>query len=156
MASFLRNGRKNWLMWAVGLLLSVFLIAILAGVGVLVRQFDDFRASMQYPNSVELSSHENYSQLLSGFRWDATYLSQDDFRDVFSWYSTKYNMGAEDTAIGRCSYVEVVDRTALTLTVIGMHLCDTNEGRHINVTRQTRYGKIFSISAWRDLLRDQF
>lgn len=111
---------------------------------------------MQYPGSVALSHHENYSNILSGFRWDATFLSQDDFRDVFGWYSVKYVMGAEDAAMGRCSYVERTDKTHLTQTTISLHLCDTDEGRHINVSRQTKYGNIFSISAWRDFLRDQF
>ena len=128
------NWNQNVLL---GCLAAVALAALLAA-GVVVVALNRDRNVVHYPNAVPLASHSNYSGLPFQFRWDNSYLTTDNFTDVYNWYSTTFDLGAESRAIERCILLEGPADSLLIERYYSILLCNTPQGQHVYVTRSTR------------------
>lgn len=117
---------------------GTFLFLVLFGVGVLAILFmSRDRQATQYPGSVPISAHSNYSGLPSRFRWDNTYRTNDSFTAVYNWYSLTFDMGAESRAIGQCILLESSSRRFRVERLMSVFICETLNGRMIYVSRAT-------------------
>ena len=130
------NANWNQNIW-LGCLAVVSLAAILLA-GALVFALNEDRDVVHYPNAVPLASHSNYSGLPFEFRWDNSYLTTDNFADVYNWYSTTFDLGAESRAIERCILLEGPAVSLLIERYYSILLCNTPQGQHVYVTRSTR------------------
>jgi len=120
-----------------GCLAAMALAAILVA-GAVVFALKRDREVVHYPNAVPLASHSNYSGLPFEFRWDNSYLTTDNFTDVYNWYSTTFNLGAESRAIERCILLEGPAESLVIEHYYSILLCNTPQGQHVYVTRSTR------------------
>jgi len=84
-----------------------------------------------------MASHSNYSGLPSGFRWDDTYRTTDNFIEVYNWYSVKFDLGAEARANGRCLLLEGTQEQFFLERSITVFLCNAQDGQTIFVSRFT-------------------
>lgn len=87
------------------------------------------RQSVQYPGSMRVSSHSNYSRFPFAFRWDDSFQTTDSFPSVYNWYSTNFNMGAEAEANGACILLEGNTERILSTRAISVLICETPKGR---------------------------
>ena len=113
-------------------LLFFFLVALL-----LLLVLRQERESARYPGAISISAHSNYSSLPFEYRWDDVYLADDNFRAVYNWYSTTFDLGSESRALGRCSYLDGSREQFLVRRTVNVLLCDTPDGQMIYVTRFT-------------------
>lgn len=118
--------------------LAAVALAILLVTGTVLVALDRDREGVHYPNAVPLASHSNYSGLPFQFRWDNSYLTTDNFSDVYNWYSTTFDLGAESRAIERCILLEGPADSLLIERYYSILLCNAPQGQHIYVTRSTR------------------
>lgn len=112
------------------------IILLIGGLLVTAVYFD--RETARFPGAETVSTHSNYSRLPNQFRWDDTYLITDEnFRTVYTWYSLKFDLGAEAEAIERCILLEGTDRWMLAERYVGILLCETPAGHMAFVNRTT-------------------
>lgn len=116
--------------------LAAFAALLLLGALIVAAIYID-RQAAHFPGAQLLSSHNNYSRLPYQFRWDDTYLIEEDFRTVYGWYSLRFDLGAESEANGRCVYSENIDSTFIIDRYIGLLVCDTPKGTMAFVNRTT-------------------
>lgn len=114
---------------ALGIFFGLVLLA-----GLLLR---NDRAAARYPDSIPLSSHENYSGLPFSYKWDNTYRSGDPFPDVYNWYSSGFDLGPEMRANGRCILMEDTRKQFFATRTMSVLLCNTPNGNLIYVSRST-------------------
>ena len=69
----------------------IVLVVLLGGLALLGSSVNSERKRAQYPGSVSLTGHSNYSALPSQFRWDNSYRTTDSFPTVYQWYSTTFD-----------------------------------------------------------------
>lgn len=117
----------------------IVLLASLAAVALLGSYVSRERKLAQYPGSVALTGHSNYSSLPSQFRWDNSYRTTDPFPTVYEWYSTKFELGAESRALGDCILLDGTTTVFVVERYTSVFLCDTPGGRLIYVTRSTAF-----------------
>lgn len=115
------------------LVLALFLIG---GLTVLVVSRD--RQAAHYPGARFITSHSNYSGFPRQIRWDNSYFTTDNFTDVYNWYSTTFDLGAESRAIERCILLEGPNDQFIVERYLSVLLCNAPEGQFIYVTRTTR------------------
>ncbi len=115
------------------------LVASLALVAFLGSMVSRERKRAQYPGSVSLTGHSNYSALPSQFRWDNSYRTTDSFPTVYQWYSTTFGLGAESRALGDCILLDGTKNALVVERYTSVVLCDTPTGRLIYVTRSTAF-----------------
>lgn len=116
-----------------GLLVLLFLTA--AAVVIAVGRE---RNVAHYPGAMAVTSHSNYGGFSSEIRWDNSYFTTDNFTDVYNWYSTTFDMGAESRAIGRCLLLEARDEQLLAERDMNVLLCNTPQGQRIFVSHARR------------------
>ncbi len=95
------------------------------------------RSAARYPGSTEITSHSNYSGLPRQIRWDNSYYTADGFTDVYNWYSTEFNLGAESRAIGRCILLDGPVDSLMWQRYYSVLICNTDDGQLVYVTRST-------------------
>lgn len=119
-----------------GVLVLLAFLAIIALLGSFVNRE---RKRAQYPGSVTLTTHSNYSALPSQFRWDNSYRTTDSFPVVYQWYSTTFDLGAESRALGGCILLDGTTGSFGFERYTSVILCDTPTGRLIYVTRSMAF-----------------
>ncbi len=102
--------------------------------------WDQDRQLARYPDAMYVSDHANYAGLPRQFRWDNAYRTTASFPEVYNWYSTTFDLGAENRANGRCIILEGTHDNFLTSRTTTVSLCNTPEGQLIFVSRTTRLG----------------
>lgn len=118
----------------------VLCLLALVGIGLfLALSWQKSRNSTQYPGSLPVASHSNYSDFPISYKWDDTYLTEAPFREVYNWYSVTFDMGAEARATGNCIWLESQRRQWAVQRHLGVFLCDTPNGRMIFVSHTTDY-----------------
>lgn len=115
------------------------LVALLAAVALFGSSVNRERKRAQYPGSVALTGHSNYSALPSQFRWDNSYRTTDSFPIVYQWYSTTFDLGAEARALGDCILLDGTTTAFVVERYTSVVLCDTPSARLIYVTRSTAF-----------------
>jgi hypothetical protein len=95
------------------------------------------RDQARYPGATAVSSHSNYSGLPYEYRWDDSYLVQDNFTAVYQWYSITFNLGAEARANGDCIELDGQTSQLKVKRTINVLLCTTPAGQRAYVTRIT-------------------
>jgi len=115
------------------------LLAALGAVALLGSSVSRERKRAQYPGSVALTGHSNYSALPSQFRWDNSYRTVDPFPTVYQWYSTTFDLGAEARALGDCILLDGTTSAFVVERYTSVVLCDTPTARLIYVTRSTAF-----------------
>jgi hypothetical protein len=113
----------------------VLVLGALLLAGALVTAVNRERQAVYYPGSVPLANHANYRGLPTQLRWDSAYLTSDPFNDVYSWYSIKFALGAEERAIGRCITLEGPIEHLFLEQTISVVICGTPNGQMIFVSR---------------------
>jgi hypothetical protein len=116
------------------------LCVILLITGMLLVIFNQDREAARYPDAIRVSDHTNYAGLPRQFRWDNAYRTTDPFPQVYNWYSTKFDLGAENRANGRCIILEGAHQTPLSNRTTTVSLCNTAEGQLIFISRTTQLG----------------
>lgn len=116
-----------------GLLIGGVLLLALVAVVTISRD----RQAARYPGSVVITSHSNYSGLPTQISWDNSYLTRDNFTDVYNWYSLTFDLGAESRAMGRCILLEGPQDQLVLTRYISVLVCNTDDGQRIYVTRST-------------------
>jgi len=117
-----------------GSVIFLFFLLIASSLIYAIRQ--DRRAA-QYPGSIPMSEHNNYKRLLTQYRWDNSYKTDDSFNDVYNWYSVKFEMGAESRANGNCILLEETDQWLRMERYMSVFICGTPKGQMIFVSRST-------------------
>ena len=115
------------------------MMVLLGGLALLGSSVNRERKRAQYPGSVSLTGHSNYSALPSQFRWDNSYRTTDSFPTVYQWYSTTFDLGAEARALGDCILLDGTKSAFVVERYTSVVLCDTPSGRLIYVTRSTAF-----------------
>lgn len=115
--------------------LAVLLLFFFAIYATLLFSRD--RAAARYPGSTQLTSHSNYSGLPRQMRWDNSYYTNDTFTEVYHWYSTEFNLGAESRALGRCILLEGPVDSLVWQRHYSVLICNTDDGQMVYVTRST-------------------
>ena len=119
---------------------ALFILLALLGVGtLLIISFQKSRQLTQYPDSLLIASHSNYSDFPISYKWDDTYLTNAPFKDVYNWYSITFDMGAEARATGECIWLESQQKHWPVQRQLGVFLCNTPNGRMIFVSQTTNY-----------------
>ena len=119
---------------------AIFILLAAFGVGaLLVVSFQKSRQITQYPDSLLIASHSNYSDFPISYKWDDTYLTDAPFKDVYNWYSITFDMGAEARATGECIWLESQQKQWPAQRQLGVFLCNTPNGRMIFVSQTTDY-----------------
>lgn len=118
------------------LVLLIAAAGIMAFVALLLKAD---RAAAQYPQSIPVSNHENYSGLPFSYKWDNAYRSTDPFPAVYNWYSTGFDLGPEMRANGRCILMEDAQKQFLATRHMSVMLCNTPTGNLIYVSRSTSF-----------------
>lgn len=113
-------------------------IVLLVGAAAIVVALDRDRNIVHYPGAVAVTKHSNYRGLPRQIRWDNSYVTTDNFTDVYHWYSTTFDMGAEARAIERCILLESSTGRYVIVRQLSVLLCNTPEGQFIYTTRTTR------------------
>ena len=125
-----------------GLLLGCGGMVVLLAIGCLLifsLTFYQDRQAGRYPGSVELSSHNNYKGLPFHYRWDNSYLTTDNFTQVYNWYSIFFDLGAESRANGECILLDGARTVLFTTRYTSVLLCSTPAGQMVYVTRSTSF-----------------
>ena len=117
-----------------GMIAAFFLFGLALVTIFVVKQE---RLAGRYPGSVPIASHNNYSGLPSRFRWDDTYRTTDNITDVYNWYSSTFDLGAESRANGRCFLLEGTQKQIFLQRSITVFLCNAQDGQTIFVSRFT-------------------
>lgn len=105
----------------------------------LLALFNRDRQTVQYPGSIPISAHSNYTNLPRSYRWDDTFRTDDEFTAVYNWYSLNFNMGSESRALGSCIFLEADDEFYRTQRFMTVFICDTPEGQLVFVSRSTTF-----------------
>lgn len=108
-------------------------LLVLGGVLLVVLSLS--RENGRYPNAIPLSTHTNYAGFPYQFRWDDSYRTTDTFTDVYNWYSTTFDLGAENRANGRCIILEDTHTTFFASRTTTVSLCNTPQGQLIFISR---------------------
>jgi len=118
---------------------SFFLLAaLLAGAAVAIVALGRDRNIVHYPGASVVTNHSNYRGFPRQIRWDNSYFTTDNFTDVYQWYSTTFDLGAEARAIERCILLEGSNDQFIIVRHLSILLCNTPEGQLIYATRTTR------------------
>jgi hypothetical protein len=121
----------------------ILLLSLLLFATTFVLTFGRARQETYYPGSVALSNHANYRGLPTQLRWDNSYLTTDPFNDVYRWYSIKFDLGAEDRALGNCITLEGPIEHLLLEQTINVEICGTSNGQMVFVSRSMALRRIF-------------
>ena len=114
----------------------IILLFFITGFG-LVAVLSQEREVARYPKAVSISSHSNYTGLPFEFRWDDSYLVQDNFTAVYNWYSTTFSLGAESQANGGCIQMDGQQEQFLIKRNVVVLVCQTEQGQRVYVSRTT-------------------
>lgn len=128
-----RNYNVSILIGCGGFIIIIFFVtgfALIALIG-----WD--RELARYPGAVPVSSHSNYTGLPFEYRWDDSYLVQDNFTAVYNWYSTTFNLGAESQANGTCIQMDGQQEQILIQRSVIVLVCQTAQGQRVYVSRRT-------------------
>lgn len=126
-------GQQRFILWA----LAVAGLALALSGLILVRLTLYYWNAPDYPGSVQFGKN-NYYKITPQVevRQDASYLSNDNFRAIYNFYSSGFELGPEKHALGTCiemmntsNFARVIERN------MSVTLCDTPKGRMIFVTR---------------------
>ena len=120
-----------------GVAAVLFLGAVLFFAAYVTVSISRDRAAARYPGSTEITSHSNYSGLPRQIRWDNSYYTSDGFTDVYNWYSTEFNLGAESRAIDRCILLDGPVDSLVWQRYYSVLICNTEDGQLVYVTRST-------------------
>lgn len=124
--------------YLIGGLTALLMLLLLLFIGVLVTlTVSQDRTAARYPGSTEITSHSNYGGLPRQIRWDNSYYTADSFTDVYNWYSTEFNLGAESRAIGRCILLDGPVDSLIWQRYYSVLICNTDGGQMVYVTRST-------------------
>ncbi|MCB0036235.1 MAG: hypothetical protein KDE51_19525 [Anaerolineales bacterium] len=105
--------------------------------GLIVASFYADRQAGRFPGAEVVSSHNNYSGLPYQFRWDDTYAIDADFRTVYQWYSTRFDLGSESAANGGCVYAETYEQRFVADRYVGVLICDNPRNTLVFLNRTT-------------------
>jgi hypothetical protein len=119
------------------LFISILGFITLGAALIFVYRLD--RHAAQYPDSVAISSHNNYSGLPRRFRWDNAYRTSDNFTSVYQWYSTMFDLGAEARANENCILLEGTRQRYRVERHTRVFLCNTPGQQLIYVARSTAF-----------------
>jgi hypothetical protein len=119
--------------------LFVSILTLIALGAMLIFAYQQDRQAAQYPNSVAISSHNNYSGLPRQFRWDNAYRTTDNFTSVYNWYSTTFELGAEARANEKCILLEGSRQRYRVERHTSVFLCNTPGQQLIYVARSTAF-----------------
>lgn len=119
-----------------GCLVMLLMAGLLLGAAAVLAAGRD-RNATHYPGAIVLTSHTNYRGLPFHLRWDNSYLTTDNFTDVYNWYSVTFGLGAEARAMERCILLEGPVDQLLLKRYLSILLCNTPDGQLIYVTRST-------------------
>jgi hypothetical protein len=75
--------------------------------------------------------------LPTAFRWDDAYRTSDSFTDVYNWYSTTFDLGAETRAQDRCILLEGANVQYALRRTVSVFVCSTSSGQMVFVSRFT-------------------
>jgi len=128
-----RNHNASLLLGCGGLSAILFFIAAFALITILSRD----REAARYPGATPISSHSNYTGLPFQYRWDDSYLVDDNFTAVYSWYSITFNLGAESQANGGCILMDGQNGEFLVKRFVTVLVCVHPDGQMVYVTRTT-------------------
>lgn len=120
--------------------IGVSFATLLVVAGLMLYTLNVDRENGRYPDSTPISSHTNYTGFPRQFRWDDSYRTADPFPDVYNWYSTTFNLGAENRANGRCIVLENTNTTFFISRTVTVSLCNTSQGQLIFISRTTQMG----------------
>jgi hypothetical protein len=95
--------------------------------------------AVHYPGSAQLTSHDvvKLSPHLY-YRQDKVYLTEDNFRSVYRWYSNEFGLGPQANGQSNCISVFNTETTFRITKVMTVMLCDTRNGRMIFTERSWR------------------
>ena len=119
-----------------GILLILFFFVVAFG---LLEAINRDREVVQYPGSVPIAAHSNYSNLPRSYRWDDTFRTDDEFRAVYEWYSVNFNMGSESRANGTCILLEADDEYFRVERFISVVICGAPDSQLVFVSRTTKF-----------------
>jgi len=128
-----RNYNVSILFGCGGFFVLFFFIAGFALIALIGRDREEAR----YPGAVPVSSHSNYTGLPFEYRWDDSYLVQDNFTAVYNWYSVTFNLGAESLANGNCIQMDGQQEQFLIQRSVIVLVCQTAQGQRVYVSRST-------------------
>lgn len=124
------------ILWGCGLLLFVTGMGLAA---ILTFALQQDRHAAHYPGAIPVASHNNYTRLPTRFRWDNAYRTADPFVQVYNWYSTSFNLGAEARANGDCILLEGTRKRLIIERQTTVLLCDARGERMIFVSRSSAF-----------------
>lgn len=110
----------------------LFTLVTLWFINLLVTQLRD---QAHYPGATPVTDHSKLGNRLSSLKWDDSYITEDEFPDVYGWYSNTFDMGPEARANEACIALEKTTtdwRVGRHMTVV---LCETDKGVRIFVSR---------------------
>lgn len=128
------DDRRAGFLWGCLGIMGILLVTAVVLLSIFIQRQ---RQAAQYPGSIPLSSHSNYRQLPSHFRWDNTYRTLDPFPNVYNWYSVRFDLGTEKRANGKCILLEGADAALIARRYMSVLLCNTPTGQMIFVSRST-------------------
>ncbi len=128
-----RNHNTTLLWGCAGLIVAFFFLAAFLLLFALGRD----REFARYPGALPISSHSNYTGLPFQYRWDDSYLVDDNFTAVYNWYSLTFNLGAESRALGGCIHMAGETGQWRIKRFVTVLVCTTPEGQMVFVTRTT-------------------
>lgn len=128
-----QNHNTTLLLGCTGLMVAFFfLLAFL-----LLWALGHDRELARYPGARSISSHSNYTGLPFQYRWDDSYLVDDNFTAVYNWYSITFDLGAESRALGGCIHMAGENGQLMVKRYVTVLVCATPEGQMVFVTRTT-------------------
>ncbi len=118
----------------------LILLAVIAIVALMGFLFQQARQASHYPGSRLLNSNSNYTRLPKRFKWDETYLTTDEFPEVYNWYSHTFDLRGETAAMEGCIFAEGTSQQWFVNRYTSLILCDTRNGQMAFVSRTTWFG----------------
>jgi hypothetical protein len=113
----------------------LLLLGLVVLAGFLLSALQREQRTAHYPGATHITSHNNYRRLPHHLSRVDFYHTEDNFTQVYNWYSTGFNLGPEARANGRCIDLEGRQSHFLTDQSISVTLCNTPTGQTIQVTR---------------------
>ena len=123
--------RRRWLV------LGLLIWSIVGLIGFALVVFADrYRQADRYPGATQIADHSLYTWTPSlSLRLDTSYRTQDEFPDVYYWYSHKFSLGPEVSAQSACITMEKSDAWLILENQMSVMVCDTIHGRMMFVMR---------------------
>ncbi len=128
----LHTQNRRWAIVAVVAVGALLALALAIGAGWLYNQFN----AGNYPGSVRMAGHNLYDTRGSlYFRRDTAYRTNDNFTQVYDWYSQTFHLGPEARAASACITMERAVTWWRVERYTGVTVCDTPNGRMMYVQR---------------------